>query len=112
MPGINLSHAILGVLLIAGCGKAETGDACATADDCDDERCITGGSFPGGTCTPACATNADCPQGFSCISRSSGMCLRDCTATQACQDERGAAWQCRLESLQEGGGNQMVCIGA
>jgi hypothetical protein len=99
--------------MLMACGsKAETGEACAAAGDCEDDRCITGGSFPGGTCTPSCASDADCPTGFSCISRSSGMCLRDCTATSECQSARDSGWQCRLESLQSGGGNRMVCIGA
>lgn len=100
-------------LLIAGaCSSPETGDSCATSSDCDGDQCITGGSFPGGTCTPACGTDADCPDGFSCISRSSGICLRDCTSTAECQDARDEAWQCRLESLQGASGNRMVCIGA
>lgn len=99
---------------IAACGaeKAATGDPCVSDADCADARCETGGSFPDGVCTPSCANNADCPSGFSCISRSSGMCLRDCAATSACEAERGDGWQCRDESLQgDGGGNVMVCIG-
>ena len=103
------------VLAAAACGdeKAATGDACAATSDCADNRCIQGGSFPDGVCTPSCDENADCPTGFSCISRSSGMCLLDCTGDAQCEGERGAGWQCRAESLQgDGGGNVDVCIGA
>jgi hypothetical protein len=101
------------LLLASACGddRAQTGDSCTKNEDCADSRCIIGGSFPDGVCTPECDTNADCPSGFSCISRSSGMCLRDCTSTTQCEQERGSSWQCRDESLQQGGGNTMVCIG-
>ena len=93
--------------------KAATGDACSAASDCADDRCIEGGSFPAGVCTPTCAETADCPDGFSCISRSSGMCLRNCADAAQCEDARGTGWQCRPESLQgDGGGNVDVCIGA
>jgi hypothetical protein len=104
----------LGAATSLGCGggeKAETGDACDSDGACADARCVLGGSFPGGICTPACTADNDCPTGFSCISRSSGMCLMNCTASADCAAARDASWQCRDESLQQGGGNRMVCIG-
>ena len=61
--------------------------------------------------TLACDSDADCPDGFACISRGSGICLQRCTTTQECEDQRGSDWQCREESLEEGGGNELVCIG-
>lgn len=107
-------HIVLALLFASACtsDKAATGESCSANSECADNRCITGGSFPGGICTPACNDNADCPADFSCISRSSGMCLRNCTATSQCAAEHDASWQCRDESLQEGGGNRMVCIGS
>lgn len=110
---VRMPTIMFGLLLWSACSEdlAATGDSCTKNADCEDNRCITGGSFPGGICTPACGRNADCPVGFSCISRSSGMCLRDCVATSECEGAHGAAWQCRDESLQDGGGNRMVCIG-
>ena len=99
-------------VIVAACGESgAVGDSCATAEDCGTSQCIVGGSFPDGVCTPACDVDDDCPEGFSCISRSGGICLLDCTGTQECEDLRGAEWQCREESLQQGGGNQLVCIG-
>ena len=103
---------IASALLVGACGsKAGVGESCVSADDCDSNLCNTGGSFPGGVCTVSCDANVDCPTGFLCISRSSGMCLRSCTSDDACEALRGADWQCREESLEEGGGNRMVCIG-
>lgn len=105
---------MLGAVLVLGCSSAssgEVGESCAVPGDCTSGNCIVGGSFPDGVCTLACDKDSDCPGGFSCISRSSGICLRRCTDTGECQSERGAAWQCREESLEDGGGNQLVCIG-
>jgi hypothetical protein len=105
---------LLGVLFatLAACGGGEVGEACESNDACESGQCILGGSFPGGTCTPSCSANADCPEGFRCISRSSGICLPACGSSDECEDLRGPDWQCRDESLQgDGGGNAMVCIG-
>ncbi|MDF1562593.1 MAG: hypothetical protein P1V51_06100 [Deltaproteobacteria bacterium] len=106
---------VLAMLLagtLVGCGKSETGEACTAAEDCKDTQCIVGGSFPEGLCTPACDASTDCPEGFVCISRSSGICLATCTSEASCTESRGTDWQCREESLEEGGGVAMVCIGA
>jgi hypothetical protein len=108
---LSIGFLLLSTFVIAGCPSGATGDACETADDCADGQCIVGGSFPEGVCTPMCNTNADCPDDFSCISRSSGICLQNCDSTAFCEDLRGEAWQCRDESLEDGGGNAMVCIG-
>lgn len=105
---------LLAALFIAiGCGGSDspTGDSCSGPADCGGEQCIIGGSFPDGVCTPACDADVDCPTGFSCISRSSGICLQNCATTDFCQSARGPAWQCREESREDGGGEAMVCIG-
>ena len=110
-----LIYVALSLVFASACAsddKADAGESCSANADCADNRCITGGSFPGGICTPACNNSNDCTDDFSCISRSSGMCLRNCTATSECAPFHGAGWQCRDESLQEGGGNRMVCIGS
>ena len=99
-------------VMLASCGESDAvGSSCTTEADCGGALCITGGSFPDGVCTPACDTNSDCTEAFSCISRSGGICLPNCTAIEDCEDLRGADWQCREESLQAGGGNRLVCIG-
>ena len=99
-------------VMVAGCGDSgAVGGSCTTAEDCGADLCIVNGSFPDGLCTPACDVDDECPEGFSCISRSGGICLLNCTGTQECEALRGDAWQCREESLQEGRGNRLVCIG-
>ncbi len=92
-------------LSIVGCGdeKGAPGESCVGAGDCESALCETGGSFPGGVCTIPCDGDADCPAGFRCISRSSGICLEQCADTDECEASRGQAWQCREESLEEGG---------
>ncbi len=108
---MELRCLFIGFVLLAACNAGATGDPCSETADCEAGRCEIGGSFPEGVCTTACSANADCPDGFSCISRSSGICLRNCTDDATCEGERGEAWQCREESLEDGGGNQRVCIG-
>lgn len=108
----SISPIIVIALITLGCSsKAATGEACQTAEDCEASQCITGSSFPNGVCTPACDSNSDCPAGFSCISRSSGICLQECSSSSFCEGQRGDEWQCREESVEEGGGNAMVCVG-
>ncbi|MBW2159088.1 MAG: hypothetical protein JRE45_14260 [Deltaproteobacteria bacterium] len=103
---------VMACVTLAGCGDSSAvGGSCTTAEDCGAGLCIVSGSFPDGLCTPACDVDDECPEGFSCISRSGGICLLNCTGTQECEELRGDAWQCREESLQQGGGNRLVCIG-
>jgi hypothetical protein len=111
-PMKRLSLLVVACVMVAGCGDSgAVGGSCTTAGDCEAGLCIVSGSFPDGLCTPACDVDDECPEGFSCISRSGGICLLNCTATQECEELRGDAWQCREESLQQGGGNRLVCIG-
>ena len=98
-------------LALGACPAGETGEACTADGDCESSRCVTGGSFPGGLCTPECNNDSECPEGFSCVSRSSGICLKNCGSDAECESERGTSWQCREESLEAGGGNRNVCIG-
>lgn len=102
-----------GVGMSLGCASDNggPGDSCATSEECESGRCEIGGSFPEGLCTRPCERDSDCPDGFTCISRSGGICLADCTSSEECEAVRGPAWQCREESREEGGGNALVCIG-
>ena len=92
---------VVAFVMVSGCGDSgAVGGSCETEEDC-----------AAGLCTPECDVDDDCPAGFSCLSRSGGICLLHCPATQECEELRGDAWQCREESLKQGGGNRLVCIG-
>ncbi len=99
----------LTLCLALGCG-GDFGDHCNDDGDCPD-KCQTGGGFPEGICTKECNNNAGCPAGWSCITKSSGICMKNCTDTSKCSDEFGSQWVCDAEALQEGGGSANVCIG-
>lgn len=103
------------VLSIASCGGGDAdapalGSSCNAPAECDGQ-CVTSGDFPDGVCTRACGSDDDCPEGFSCISNSGGICLEDCAGAAECEAKRGAAWTCDLESLEEGDGSVRVCVG-
>ena len=100
---------VLTVCLAIGCGS-EVGDHCSDSGECPD-KCQTGGGFPDGICTMECMKNSECPDGWICITKSSGICMKNCTDTSACSSEFGSNWVCDAEALQEGGGSSNVCIG-
>lgn len=105
---ISLGQALM-LCIAIGCG-GDLGDHCSNDGDCPD-KCQTGGGFPDGICTVECSDNTGCPDGWSCITKSSGICMKDCASTAECTGEFGSQWVCDTETLQDGGGNAIVCIG-
>ncbi len=100
-------------LCAPGCGteaEPQMGDHCSVDGDCPD-TCQTGGGFPDGICTKHCEATTDCPDGWKCISKSSGICMRGCTGTEECAGTFGESWVCDDEALQGESGDATVCIG-
>jgi hypothetical protein len=78
-------------------GDGISGKECTSNADCDGARCATqvvGGAFqqvtaPGGYCTGACMTNADCGEGGACGTIAglfTGDCFASCTSDSDCRD--------------------------
>lgn len=59
------------------------GGRCMADRDCS-HRCLMGGDFPGGYCSLACSTDADCPGGTVCIEKEGGVCLLKCDLPADC----------------------------
>ena len=83
-------------------GPCQTTDACA-----DGSECIVGGDFPGGMCTVACSSDADCPGGTRCISNEGGICMLPCESKADCRE----GFQCEGKSREGGDGDKKVCNG-
>lgn len=98
--------------LVAACSSNDVsrdlGARCATNAECN-ERCLTGGDWPGGFCSRSCMTDAECPTGSACISEQGGVCAFTCKADPDCaflQD----TYACK-SNADQGGGQVMVCRG-
>ena len=102
---------VWGFALACSDPAGEVGDHCQQTSECADGKCQTGGGFPGGICTRQCESNAECPSGWSCISKSSGICVMNCSKSDECASRFGASWLCDDEALQQGSGDVTVCIG-
>lgn len=120
----GIRHGTLGSLavvlaLAAGCSSGaqgvgvpedETmGGRCSEAAECND-TCVTSGDFPGGICTWPCDRASDCPEGWSCVSNSSGICLQRCGGDDDCS-AYGAGWRCNEESQEGEAEKARVCVG-
>lgn len=80
------------VFFFVGCGpsvgahSAVVGGACTGAGDCD-KLCQQTSHFPGGMCTRACVSDADCPKGAVCIDEDAAMiCAVACQTAADCVD--------------------------
>jgi hypothetical protein len=82
------------------------GGSCRDGRDCA-ERCVKGGSFPGGTCTVDCRDDRDCPDGTWCIDTEGGVCLLGCGYDEDC---RGDGYECKDRDREGAGGKEAVCI--
>jgi hypothetical protein len=105
--------AIVGAL-VAACQHSDVsrqvGARCDVTADCD-QRCLTpGASYPGGFCTVACTTRADCPDATTCADLESGVCLFQCTTDPDCTF-LGVGWRCTAVDLRGGGIKVMACRG-
>jgi hypothetical protein len=72
------------------------GATCNDDGDCGGQKdsCCTGGKCsPEGWCSPTCASDQDCPEGFFCIDRDGKRCFsicsddRDCPTNFICEDK-------------------------
>ncbi len=105
--------AIVGVLA-AACQHSDVsrqiGARCDVTADCD-QRCLTpGAEFPGGFCTVACTTRADCPGATTCADQEGGVCLFECASDAECAF-LGTGWRCVPVDLRGGGIKVMACRG-
>ena len=85
------------------------GARCTLATECD-QRCLTGGDWPGGLCTTACDTDASCDPGAACVDdNGGGVCVFACRTDPECAFLGG--YRCVMVD-RHGGGNQVsVCRG-
>jgi len=78
------------------------GDACATDDDCGGlkDSCCTGGKCSKeGWCSPKCASDQDCPEGFFCIDHDGSRCFAQCADDRDCP----TGWICEEKN------NHLTC---
>lgn len=92
-----------------GPNSALVGGRCDGNKDCQ-ERCVTGGDYPGGMCTVSCNDDRDCPSGSACVDASGGVCAPLCGGKGDC-DPFGPGWACRDRKLKHGPGQVTVCRG-
>jgi hypothetical protein len=82
------------------------GGGCGSSRDCV-ERCVTGGDYPGGTCTVNCRDDFDCPDTTYCVDRRDGICLLGCGSDRDCRPR----YECSDERRHGHRGDIPVCIG-
>jgi hypothetical protein len=104
---------VLASVLAFGCGSGVgphgslVGAACASNGDCD-SRCVSSDHYPGGMCTLTCASNANCPDGTSCIDDAGGICAVNCRLPGDCA-LFGAPYACDSKGLKGADGSALVC---
>ncbi|MBA2661164.1 MAG: hypothetical protein H0U74_02630 [Bradymonadaceae bacterium] len=82
------------------------GTACSRDQDCPGGKCLTGGRYPGGTCTFACDSERDCPNYAGCIDRDGGVCLPYCDSRLDCRP----GYNCVNQRRRGHPGGVDVCI--
>ena len=97
----------------AACGANEPvsrtiGARCDLSTECD-ERCLTGGEFPGGFCSITCDSSLACPDGTACIDDQGGVCLFTCSTDANCTF-LGAGLTCKSLGAKPSG-QVMACRG-
>lgn len=104
----------LAVLCVAACQSSDVsrsiGARCRSASECDDRCLPPGNDYPGGFCTIACESRAECPSATTCADREGGVCLYECTTDESCTF-LGTGWRCGSANLRGGGIQVMVCRG-
>ena len=60
------------------------GARCDTTTECDQKCLAPGGDWPGGFCTVACTSDADCGDGYRCVAEDGGVCTFSCMADPDC----------------------------
>lgn len=105
-------RALVLILLCAACTSEPVsrtvGARCDLDTECD-QRCLTGGEYPGGFCSVACDNTSACPLDTACVMDQGGVCLFTCTGDRDC-DFLGAGWTCKARDGKPTG-TVMVCRG-
>ncbi|MBA2661513.1 MAG: hypothetical protein H0U74_04415 [Bradymonadaceae bacterium] len=100
----------IGAPFFLSCGESAAdaiGAPCKQNGDCPaGGRCLTGGKYPGGTCSFACDSSRDCPQYTACIDRDGGVCLPMCHHINDCRP----SYQCDDQKNRGQSGITYVCI--
>ncbi|MCA9669494.1 MAG: hypothetical protein KC503_28060 [Myxococcales bacterium] len=81
------------------------GGSCANDRDCD-QKCLTGGDFPQGTCSVRCSNDAQCPGGTACVDKDGGYCLLTCDFSSDCR----GGYTCKGKKRVDKSGEVLVCI--
>lgn len=108
------SAIIAAVALLAACQSSdvsrEVGARCDKDTECDERCLVSSPGYPGGFCTIACDTRADCPGGSTCADREGGVCLFTCNGDRDCTF-LGTGWRCDAADLRGAGIKVNVCRG-
>ena len=114
---LKASLAILltaGVCTSLGCdpdddmGGPSFGAPCARDLDCG-SRCAHGEHYPGGICTKACLSDADCYPGTRCVVDEGGICALSCGGGSDECLRFGPDYRCTVVGQKGGTGNILVC---
>ena len=103
------------VLALMACQSSNVsrrvGARCDHSAECD-QRCLGPDmEFPGGFCTIACDTSADCPDDAACIDDQGGACLFRCVEDRDCAF-LGDGWRCQIVDERNNNGVKVtVCRG-
>ncbi|MEM9863607.1 MAG: hypothetical protein AAF938_18565 [Myxococcota bacterium] len=69
-------RALTALLLLVACrGDAAFGASCTDTRDCSEGLCAAGVAGEGGVCTRSCASDQECPEGWSCSGATENMVL-------------------------------------
>ena len=86
--------ALLGVsTFVVACGPTGVGrdgnvvgGPCSSSSGCaGGSTCLTSTMYPGGTCSVACTTQADCPSHSVCVTEGGGQCVLPCATSAECR---------------------------
>lgn len=98
--------------MLAGCGGGSVGTEgdvvggpCAAGGCADGSTCLTASMYPGGMCSVECGSQADCPDGTTCVTEGGGRCVLSCESASDCRDGYGCN-----ELSTPGDGHGFVCI--
>lgn len=88
-------------------GDVVGGPCTATGGCAGGSRCLVEGDFPGGSCTIDCTGPGMCPSGSMCVQENGGTCLDLCSSDADCRE----GYSCVSKSLLNTSGEALVCMG-